>query len=167
MSSIQIYDVSVGLMIKGLTTLRHILQKATESPDAASFPDAKLFDDMRPLSFQIQVASNTAKKTVSRFTGVEGEVWEDNETTMPELIARVDKTLELLKGVDPKSLEGKESANVELSLGKWGTRELTGKDYSLGYGIPNFFFHVNTAYAILRMKGVPLGKGDYLTSFLS
>jgi hypothetical protein len=164
---LSVYDTSILTLKRGTTTLLNILKKASESADAASFPDAKLTEDMKPLTFQVQAASNTAKKTVWRLTGVETEAWEDNEQTLDQLIARCEKTLALLKGVDPKQVEGKETAMVELALGPAGTKQLVGTDYILTYAVPNFFFHLQTAYAILRMKGVALGKGDYLGPFMT
>lgn len=167
MAGLSVYDTNIVLLRRGMTTLANILKKAAEHPDAASFPDAKLCEDMLPLTFQVQTASNTAKKSVSRLTGEEAEVWEDNEKTLDELIARCEKTVALLKAVDPKKVEGKETATVELSLGPAGTKQLSGKDYVLTYAVPNFFFHLQTAYSILRMKGVPLGKRDYLGTFMN
>lgn len=164
---LSVYDTSILTFIRGTRALLSMLKKASESADAASLPSAKLVDDMKPLTFQIQAASNTAKKAVWRLSGVDTEAWEDNEETLDQLIARCQKTLDLLKSVDPKQLEGKESAMVELALGSAGTKELVGKDYVLTYAVPNFFFHFQTAYAILRMKGVPLGKFDYLGPFMT
>jgi len=121
---------------------------------------------MRPLSFQVQVASNTVKKSIWRLTGEEVESWEDDETTLEQLKARVQKTLDLLGKTDPKSVDGREDRLVELQLGKGGSLNLPAKAYVFSYAHPNFFFHLQTAYAILRMKGVPLGKQDYLSSFM-
>ncbi|KAK2685291.1 hypothetical protein QWA68_015949 [Fusarium oxysporum] len=166
MSSLTLYDISVVLLQRGMSTLANILKKASEHTDAASFPAAKLYEDMLPLSSQVQRASNTAKSSISRLTGVEADAWDDSEKTLDGLIARCEKTVSLLKGVDAKLIEGRETAKVELSLGSAGTRQFTGKEYILTYVVPNFFFHLQTAYAILRMKGVPLGKGDFLGPFM-
>ena len=86
---------------------------------------------------------------------------EDNETTFPELRARIVKTIEVLENVDPKSMDGMEDAEVVMKL-RAGDRKLTGRDYVLKYAIPNFYFHLCMAYAILRKEGVPVGKTDYL-----
>ncbi|KAL6406101.1 helix-turn-helix- domain containing protein type [Ilyonectria robusta] len=166
MSSLTLYDVSIVLLQRGMSTLANLLKKASEHADATSFPAAKLYEDMLPLSSQVQRASNTAKSSITRLTGVETEAWNDSEKTFDELIARCEKTVSLLKSVDAKQVEGRETAKVELSLGSAGTRQFTGKEYILTYVLPNFFFHLQTAYAILRMKGVPLGKGDFLGPFM-
>jgi len=121
MPGITLYEASIPLFLKGMETLGSILDKAAahakeKGLDAdADYPGARLVEDMLPLSFQIQIASNTAKKTVARLTG-EDTVgpWEDNEKTMAELKARVDKTIDLLKSVKPDSVDGKEDAIVEL-----------------------------------------------------
>lgn len=167
MAGISIHDTSIVTFQRGETALRNMLKKASESADAASLADAKLCEDMKPLAFQVQMCSNLAKKTVWRLTGAEIETWADDEQTLDQLIARCDKTLSLLDGVDPKQIEGKESEIVELGLGPHGTKQLPAKDYVLTYALPNFYFHLQTAYAILRMKGIPLGKFDYLAPFMN
>ena len=167
MAPINLYEASLGLYINGMNTLLHILQKASEAPDADSFPSAKLYEDMRPLTFQIQAASNTAKKSVTRLTGRDFGAWEDNEATITDLIARVEKTLALLKSIEPTEIEGVDDRFIALPTAEGGTAEVTLKAITLSYSVPNFFFHVNIAYAILRSKGVPLGKDDYLEAFSS
>ncbi|KAK3939213.1 putative helix-turn-helix-domain-containing protein type protein [Diplogelasinospora grovesii] len=167
MAPVNLYTSSIGLFIHGMEALIAILKKGKESPESESFPATKLYEDMLPLSFQVQITSNIAKKTVQRLTGREIEVWEDNEKTMDELIQRAQKTLDLLKSVDEKEIIGSENKMVELTLGKLGTINLEGSGYVYGYGLPNFFFHISMAYAIFRMKGVPLGKADYLTPFIA
>lgn len=165
MAPITLYQASIGFFINGMSTLLHILQKASEAPNAESFPNAKLYEDMRPLSFQIQTASNSAKKSVLRLTGKDFGAWEDNETTMPELIARVEKTLALLKSIEPKEVEGADDKLIALPTAEGGTAERSVRVIMLSFGVPNFFFHVNMAYAILRSQGVPLGKDDYIEGF--
>ena len=167
MAPINLYDASLSLYINGMNTLLHILQKASEAPDADSFPSAKLYEDMRQLTFQIQAASNTAKKSVARLTGKDLGAWDDNETTMWDLIARVEKTLALLKSIDPAEVEGVDDKLIALPTAEGGTAEVTLKAITLSHSVPNFFFHVNMTYAILRSRGVPLGKNDYLEAFSS
>lgn len=157
MSDIKIYDISVGTYIGGLKVLVNILKKAALQPDADTFPSARLIDDMNPLSFQVQSVSNTVSRSLKRLMETDVESWEDNETTMDQLIERAEKTLALLESIDPKTLEGRENTVVKVA-----GEEITGKQFILGFGMPNLFFHLQTAYAILRMKGVPLGKDDYL-----
>ncbi|GJC88387.1 hypothetical protein ColLi_11225 [Colletotrichum liriopes] len=166
MSSLTLYDGSIVLMQRGMCTLSNLLKKASEHEDATSFPSARLYEDMKPLSFQVWTASNTAKKTVKELTGAETETWEHKETTLDQLIVQCEKTIVLLKGVDINQVEGKDTVMVELSLGPAGIRQLTGKEFVMSYAVPNFFFHLQTAYAILRMKGVPIGKADFLGPFM-
>jgi uncharacterized protein len=157
MSEITIYDISVGTYMKGLKVLIGILNKAALQPDADQLPSASLIEDMKPLSFQVQSVSNTVSASLKRLLKVEIQAWEDNETTMEQLIERAENTLTLLKNLDPKTLEGAENNVCKVAGG-----ELTGRQFILDYAMPNLFFHLQTAYAILRMKGVPLGKNDYL-----
>jgi hypothetical protein len=165
MAPITLYDASVGFYISGMITLQKILRKASEIQGHESFPSSKLYEDMRPLTFQIQVASNTAKKSAGRLTGREFDKWEDNETTMSELIARVEKTLTLLNSIDPNEIIGVDDKLLPLPTSEGGIVEKPLLAITLSHAVPNFFFHINMAYAILRSKGVPLGKDDYLEAF--
>jgi len=169
--TITIYDCSVAVFINGLTTLSVVLKKGVEFAeekglDLSELAEARLIDDMRPLTFQIQTACNTAKKVVPRLTGIPDIPVEDNEKTFAELQARLASTIEFLKGVDPAAFTGKEDTPVELKLGPLDPMNMSGKAYLFGFALPNFFFHTQTAYAILRSKGVPLGKGDFIGSFM-
>ncbi|OAA65366.1 hypothetical protein SPI_02153 [Niveomyces insectorum RCEF 264] len=172
MPAVTLYEVSITTFTRGLKSLAAILDKCEayakeKGIDADSYVAASLAEDMKPLSFQIQVASNVVKKSVWRLTGNETESWADDETTIAQLKARVQKTLDLLKTVDAKTLEGKDDTIVELQMGANGTVNLPAKSYVLGYALPNFFFHITTAYGILRSRGVPLGKRDYLSNFMA
>lgn len=168
MSGITLHDVSIGNLLHGTVALRNILQKASEQPDSSSFPSAKLIDDMLPLTFQLKIATNVAEKAVKYLVTdsdvAMSEVKEDS--TLSELIAHCDKTIELLKGVDATAVNGKVDELLSVQLGPNSKPvEITGKEFVFGHVLPNFFFHVNAAYAILRMKGVPIGKMDYLNPF--
>lgn len=167
MAPITIYDATVDVFVRGIETLIHILQKAKEHApeESASYPSARLYEDMLPLSRQVQIASDASKNFVKRaLPQREIPVWEDNEATMDELIARAEKTLALLKTVTPEDLAGLDDKSIELKLGP-NTVTTSGKGMSFAYSVPNFNFHVVMTYAILRMKGVPLGKMDYLKPF--
>jgi hypothetical protein len=157
-----LYEISVPVYIRALKNLSAVLTKAEtyateKSIDPKTLTEGKLIDDMLPLSFQIWTASNTAKLTIERVCGTPNVPMEDNEKTFPELQARISKTIKLLQDVDPKVFEGKEKAEVEMRGNKF-----TGQSYILTFAIPNFFFHIMAAYAILRKEGVPIGKSDYL-----
>ncbi|KAK4448956.1 hypothetical protein QBC34DRAFT_406414 [Podospora aff. communis PSN243] len=167
---ITLHSASIDLFTKSLLALKRILKKAQSyaGVDAASLPSARLHDDMLPLSFQIQMVSNFSKKFVERVVPSKGPfpAWEDNETTIEELLTRIDKTLELLERVEVKDLDGEEERVVELPMGKTEGVTLGVKGYALGWVVPQVFFHVSIAYAILRSMGVPLGKKDFSSEFM-
>ncbi|KAH6681216.1 hypothetical protein F5X68DRAFT_263550 [Plectosphaerella plurivora] len=171
MSQPSLYDFVVPTIKNGLKTFEHILNRAESHAvekglDANSvYPEARLIDDQKPLIFQVQNATKTVKQTVSRLTGVELEPWENNEKTFADLHKRIHDALELLDTVDPAVVAGRIDAIVELPV--LGTpTSVTAQKAVIGQSVPNFFFHLNTAYSILRAKGVPLGKADYISSFL-
>ncbi|KAL1843963.1 hypothetical protein VTJ49DRAFT_6367 [Mycothermus thermophilus] len=168
MAAIPLYDATIGLAKQSLETLRDLLVKAQAHPEAASLAQARLIDDMLPFSFQVQTVSNFAKKTVERLTGRDLGVWEDNETTLEQLAARVQKTLDLLDTVKPEDLvKGGADTMHELKFGPNFTLPATTHQYVLGYYLPNLLFHLSTAYALLRSKGLDIGKRDYLKNFVS
>ncbi|KAB5518188.1 hypothetical protein GE09DRAFT_1294145 [Coniochaeta sp. 2T2.1] len=153
MSGITLHDASIGNLLHGTVALRNILQKASEQPESSTFPSAKLIDDMYPLTFQLKIATNMAEKAVKYLVAGSDVAMSDvkEDSTLADLIARCDKTVELLKGLGPNSKPA----------------EITAKEFAFGHVLPNFFFHVNATYAILRMKGVPIGKMDYLNPFMT
>ncbi len=168
---ITLYDITADLFTKALESLRTILQKAKshDPSNADSFVSARLYEDMLPLSFQIQVVSNTAKKTFERLLPSKGPypVFPDDEKTLDELIARVEATLEIVRRITPEDLAGVDDKAVQFGIGPgMPDAESTGGRYVLGYSIPNLMFHLTTAYAILRAQGVPLGKRDYIATFM-
>jgi hypothetical protein len=116
---------------------------------------------MHPFTRQIQIASDSAKGAGARLSGGEAPSFPDTETTFPELQARIAKTIDFLKSVDPSKLAGAENRNVELKTPN-RTFNLTGAQFITGFALPNFFFHVTTAYGLLRHKGIEIGKMDYL-----
>jgi hypothetical protein len=159
--SISMYRASIPVFIRALDNLSAILKKGDAHAGSASFIDARLAPDMLTLVGQVQRASDAAKGAVARLGGIDNPSFPDAEKTFAELQARIKKTIDFLQGVKPAQIDGSEQKTIEM---KAGGRELkfTGIDYLLGFALPNFFFHVTTAYAILRHKGVPIGKMDYL-----
>jgi len=164
-----LYTVTIPPMMKALEALSKILDKAAayaESKKAPkwSFEEALLNDrlifDQFPLANQIRIACDNAKGGAARLAEVEIPAFEDNEKTIAELQARIAKTLAFLKTIKPEQIIGKEGIKVSLSY--WDGKSLTGFEYATQYLIPNFRFHVVTAYAILRKNGVPIGKSDYI-----
>ena len=122
---------------------------------------ARLIIDMLPLSSQIQIACDAAKGAAARLAGIEIPKHEDTEVSLAELEARVAKTLDFIKTIKPEQLQGAETREIVMQLPQT-TLKFTGINYLTNFALPNFFFHVTTAYAILRKNGVDLGKRDFL-----
>jgi len=122
---------------------------------------ARLAPDMRSLTNQVQLASDHAKGAFYRTAGLDLPSLADTETTFAELHARIDKTLELISSVSAPQMEGRENADITLKFPR-GEMNFTGEGYLIGFALPNFYFHVTTAYAILRHNGLPLGKGLFM-----
>lgn len=161
------YTASVPVFQHMLRNLSHILDKGEASAQARKFEPAvlatsRLAPDMLPFTRQVLIACDTAKNGVARIAGIEAPKFEDNETTFPELKARIQKTLAFLESVPAAKLEGTETREVTFPVGREATRTMTSQAYLTTWVFPNFFFHVTTAYAILRHNGVDLGKADYL-----
>ncbi|WP_179404397.1 DUF1993 domain-containing protein [Burkholderia guangdongensis] len=164
--SISMYQASVPVLIRGLTNLQHILGKAQahaaeKQIDPSVFIGARLYPDMLPLARQVFIATDTAKGCAARLAGVEAPSYPDVENTFDELHARIQKTIDYLNGFTAEQIDGTESRQIVLKM-RVGPLEFTGLTYLLGFVLPNFFFHVTTAYDILRHHGVELGKLDYL-----
>jgi len=150
-----------------LTNLDHCLAKAQANAAARKFDPnvfvgVRLAPDMLTFASQIRIACDTAKLAVARLAGTEAPKFEDNETTMDELRARIAKTLAYLASVPADSIDGREEIEITFPIGRDKTRTMTGEAYLKHWALPNFFFHVTTAYALLRHNGVDLGKADYL-----
>ena len=164
--SLSMYQASVPVFLRAFGNLSAILDKGVEYAkstgiDPATLIEARLFENMYPLPGQIQRASDTAKGCAARLAGIEMPAFADEEKTFPELHQRIAKTVEFLKSVNAGQIDGSEEKDITLYAGK-ATMQFKGRDYLLGFALPNFFFHVTTAYDILRHKGVPLTKKDYL-----
>lgn len=164
--SVSLYDLSVPVFIQTLTQLRSILQKGlahaeTRKFDGAVLANSRLFPDMLPLTRQVQIASDAAKGAAARLSGTEPPKYEDNETTLPELIARIDKTLDFLKGFKREQFEGAQTRTIHIKNPR-SEHTFPGLIFLRHWALPNFFFHVTMTYALLREAGVELGKSDYL-----
>ena len=163
---LSMYQASAPRFANTLKNLSAILDKAqahceAKKIDPAVMAAARLIADMFPLSRQVQIACDTAKGAVARLAGVEVPKHDDTEQTFAELKQRIARTVEFLLSVSADKLEGSEDRPVTLRLGGKDT-SFTGMQYLLGHAYPNFFFHVTTAYNILRSNGVELGKRDYI-----
>ena len=163
---ISLYQVSVPVFAQGLNALSGVLDKAIAHIDAKKldpnvFLQDRLYPDMLPFTRQIQLASDFAKGPVGRLAGAELPAWADDETTFEALKARVAKTLDYVKGFKPEQIDGAEDREITL-VRRGETFTFKGQDYLLGQALPNFYFHLTTAYAILRHNGVEIGKRDFL-----
>jgi hypothetical protein len=164
--TISMYQASVPVFVRMLTQLRGVLQKGlahaeAKKVDPAVLVQARLAPDMLPLVRQIQIASDNAKGPCARLAGVEPPKMEDNEATFADLVARIDRTLDYLKTLRPEQIDGSEERAITLPL-RVGTLNFKGLDYLRFFALPNFMFHVVTAYDILRHNGVEIGKSDFL-----
>jgi hypothetical protein len=168
--SLSMYEASVPVFTQLLTALDANLAKAAAHvTDKKIEPDAllraRLFPDMFELVRQVQIACDFAKSVPARLAGVEVPSYEDNESTFADLHARIAKTLAFVGSLDAAKLEGSEEREIVLRPGTPKEKRLGGKAYLLGYGLPQFFFHVTTAYALLRHNGVEIGKKDFMGSY--
>ena len=160
----ELYDLTVPVFTRALKALSGLLDKAVEHAGQAG-ADAllsnRLAEDMHPLVKQVQIACDGPKLCVARLSGVEAPVHEDTETTIPELKARIAATLDYIGSVPRAAIDGQEDREVVLKFpgGEWPFK---GQAYVIGFALPNFFFHLTTAYGLLRGAGVPLGKRDFL-----
>ncbi|CAJ0554705.1 Ff.00g132180.m01.CDS01 [Fusarium sp. VM40] len=166
-----LYDLIIPTFEQGLQTFDHVLSQAEKYAKDQGlnaddvFPQARLVDDQLPLTFQVQNATKIVQVTIGRLTGVEPTPFEDNEKTIADLHARIQKTLELIKSIKPEDVNAREDTKIELARAT-ETLHFTVKEAALKHGQPNFFFHLVTGYSILRAKGVPVGKNDFLANFL-
>ncbi|MBQ0931596.1 DUF1993 domain-containing protein [Ideonella alba] len=165
--SITLGSAALPTFTTALGNLAHLMDKAEANAAERKFnPDVfctlRFAPDMLPFTAQIRIACDAAKNGTARLAGIEAPKFEDNETTFAELKARVAKTLAWLATVQPSQLDGREAVEITFPVGRDATRTMTGQAYLLHWAIPNIFFHVTTAYDLLRQAGVPLGKADYL-----
>jgi hypothetical protein len=164
--SISMYSASVPPALRTLNNLSGILTKAAahceaRKIDPAALLGSRLFPDMLPFTRQVQIASDMIKGGLSRLGGVDLPSWEDKEATFADLQARVAKTVAYVQTFKPAQIDGSEDRTIVLTL-RDRSLEFIGQDYLHFYVLPNFYFHVTTAYNLLRHGGVEIGKRDYL-----
>jgi hypothetical protein len=160
------YRASVPVFLQMLPCLSAILDRtaahaAAKKIDPLVFVDARLYPDMFPLSRQIQIATDFAKGACARLAGVEPPKYADTEKTIDDLKARISKTMDFIKEFKPSQIDGSEERDISLMLGGQ-PQTFKGEAYLISLVLPNFFFHITTAYAILRHNGVELGKQDFM-----
>ena len=146
--------------------LTAILTKAEEHVaakgiDGKVLVEARLFPDMFPLAKQVQIACDQVKFGLARLASVEAPKFDDTESTLTQLKERIAKTIAFMDGIKPEQIDGTEAKEIKFSIKEWNF-EFVGQQYVLAWLIPNFYFHVTTAYNILRHNGIELGKADYL-----
>jgi hypothetical protein len=166
-AALSMYQASIPVFLRALGNLRQVLEKGEahareQGYEPAVLLQSRLYPDMLPLVRQVQIATDTAKFGAARLAGVESPRFEDVETTFAELFARLDAVAAYLGTFEESAFEGSEDRAVTLTTRTRGDLTFNGSGYLLGFALPNLFFHVTTAYAILRHNGVPLGKLDYL-----
>lgn len=164
--ALSMYDASVPVFSRALGQLSHLLDKGLahaqeQGIDPSVLVNTRLAPDMFPLAGQIQSASDASKLGTARIAGITAPSFPDTETTYPELQQRVARTIEFLQGVDRSLIDGHEERAVTMKV-SGNELKFTAQRYLLQFALPNFFFHVTTAYAILRHSGVAIGKRDYL-----
>ncbi len=164
---ISMYQASIVLFSRMFNNLLAIMDKAelyakTKKFDTSVLVNSRLAPDMFPFSAQIQFASDTAKGCAARLAGIDIPSFPDTETTFAELRARIKKTQDFIQSLKPQQIDGSEERSIVMKVG--GNQELkfTGLTYLQNFALPNFYFHISIAYAILRHNGVDIGKGDFL-----
>ena len=164
--SISMYQASIPQFSKMLTNLSYILKKGEEfasakSLDSKALVEGRLAPDMFPLTKQVQIACDQVKNGMARIAGVEPPKFEDDEASFADLQERIAKTITFTNNLRPEQINGTEAKEIKFSIKEWKF-EFVGEQYLLTWIIPNFYFHVTTAYDILRHQGVEIGKTDYL-----
>jgi hypothetical protein len=166
--SFSIYEATLPPMTRMLNNLAAILDKAKTQALAKGMAleelvEARLAPDMHPFKRQIQIASDAAKGCAARLSGSEAPSFPDTEQTFDDLRQRITKTLDYLKSFTPAQFDGAEDRHIVIKTPNRNF-EMNGRDFATGFALPNFFFHVTTAYGLLRHKGIEIGKADYLGS---
>ena len=166
---ISMYTMSVEAFIPSLRALSKLLDKGAQHAtarkfDASVLANGRLAPDMFPLVKQVQIACDFAKNSSARLCGQDPPRFEDNEQTLEELKARIAKTVDYLQSLRAEAFKGSEDRDIKIPLPNNNSLEMKGLPYLNNWALPNFYFHVVTAYAILRHNGVDVGKRDFLSA---
>lgn len=166
-TTISMYQASVPVFIRELQNLAHVLRKGEAHAQALDITpevllQTRLIPDMLPLVRQVQIATDMAKNGASRLAGIEPPKFADDETTLVPLFDRIDRAIAHLKGITQAQVDGSEDRPITLTMRNDSVLHFDGRSYLLGFVLPNLYFHVSMAYAILRQAGVALGKNDFL-----
>lgn len=168
--SISLYSATVPVFKQMLLALSDVLKKGEEHAQQRKFDpvvllQSRLFPDMLPLVRQVQIACDFAKSVPARIAGVEVAAYEDTEQSFAELQERITKTVAVLDAMTAAQFADSANQKIVLRPGTPKEKTLTGQDYALRYGLPQFFFHVTTAYNLLRHNGIEIGKKDYMGAY--
>lgn len=166
---VSMYETSIPVMQRLMRNLITVLEKAEVQAKARKIDEevlvnARLAPDMFPLKRQVQIASDMAKAAAARLAGVDIPKWDDNERSLGELKARLQRAIDYVGTFSPGQIDGSEGRDVNLTIGGQ-PRTLKGHAYLMTHAYPHFYFHVVTAYDILRHNGIEVGKGDYVGKF--
>jgi hypothetical protein len=164
--AISMYQASIPQFTKMLTNLSNILQKGeafakAKNIDGTVLVGDRLAPDMFPLSKQVQIACDQVKNGMARLAGIESPKFDDQESTFEQLQERIEKTIAFAQSIQPAQVDGTEAKEIKFSIKEWHF-EFVGEQYLFTWIMPNFYFHVTTAYNILRHNGVEIGKADFL-----
>jgi uncharacterized protein len=164
--SLSMYTASVPVLARTLTAMLAWFDKAQAHAevrkfDANNYLGLRLAPDMLPFTKQIQIACDMAKGCVARLAGQEVPKWDDSETTLDELRARISKTLAYVQGFSAAQIDGSDDREIVLAM-RAGELRMSGENYLKAYVLPNVYFHATTTYALLRQAGVDIGKKDFL-----
>jgi hypothetical protein len=164
--TLSMYQASVPLFIRMLNNLKGILQKAAahakaKKIDESALLNARLYPDMFALTRQVQIACDFARGTAARLAGAEPPAYEDTEQSFAELVSRVERSVDYLQTLKAQQIDGSETREIVRPI-RGEPKKFTGINYLLQFSLPNFFFHVTTAYAILRHNGIEIGKNDFV-----
>jgi hypothetical protein len=164
--TLSMYQASVPVFERALSNLIHVLKKGEAHAKARGSTDdvllgTRLIADMLPLTKQVQIACDMAARGTARLAGVEPAAFEDNETTLEQIYARIEKAIAYIKGFTPEQIDGSESRAIHLKM-RNGEMDFTGRDYLFTFVLPNLYFHCTTTYVILREAGAELGKTDFI-----
>jgi uncharacterized protein len=160
-----LYDITIPQFMKMLHNLSKIIDKGatfaeSKKIDSEVFANFRLAPDQFPLARQVQIACDTAKLCAARLTATDAPLHDDSEKTLADLKNRIQSTLQYLESVRPEQFKGAEERKI--SQPRWEGKYLLGTEYALQHALPNIYFHITTAYSILRHNGVEVGKKDYL-----
>ncbi|HTM94263.1 MAG TPA: DUF1993 domain-containing protein [Croceibacterium sp.] len=157
-----IYHASAPVFVTALANMKSWLDLPAAVAAEGELFEARLVEDMKPLPAQYQFASDSAKNAIARLAGVDAPAMPDTEASFAELRERCDKTIAFIESVGPQALETSATREVVMKFPNGTGYRFSGEDYLTRFALPNFYFHVTMAYAILRARGVPLGKPDFL-----